>query len=281
MILVGLFLYFGVIFAAVVLLMFPEQRAVAASTCRNSAGALWQRFGRAFRLGASALGTTRDGMQKRTQSLSWWVVEHRAVLVAAAAMMVAPTLLAFWLRGPAVFDFSDGAYVPDRQIAALLQGEQLVPPPPLPPEVFTTREVEQIRPDVMDASRNWTQLDEDFTRRLLFVIQAMRNRYGYEIALLEGYRSPERQTQLAAMGTRVTQAGAYMSYHQYGLAADCAFVRDGKLIISESDPWAMRGYELYGELAESIGLTWGGRWRMRDFGHVELRRDGVLGDPVS
>ena len=72
-----------------------------------------------------------------------------------------------------------------------------------------------------------------------------------------------------------------MSYHQYGLAADFAFVRDGKLVISERDPWAMGGYAHYGELAETVGLVWGGRWQMRDFGHVELRREGVLGSHTS
>ena len=52
------------------------------------------------------------------------------------------------------------------------------------------------------------------------------------------------------------------------------FLRDGKLVISEKDPWAMRGYELYGQVAESVGLTWGGRWKMMDFGHTELRTAG-------
>jgi peptidoglycan L-alanyl-D-glutamate endopeptidase CwlK len=74
----------------------------------------------------------------------------------------------------------------------------------------------------------------------------------------------------------VTNAGAYQSYHQYGLAADSAFLREGKVVVSEKDPWAMRGYELFGETAERVGLTWGGRWKMMDFGHTELRRPGVM-----
>ncbi len=36
-----------------------------------------------------------------------------------------------------------------------------------------------------------------------------------------------------------------------------AFKRDGKVVISERDPWAMRGYQLYGEVAESVGLDLG------------------------
>jgi len=39
----------------------------------------------------------------------------------------------------------------------------------------------------------------------------------------------------------------------------------------------MRGYELYGEVAASLGLTWCGGWKnLKDLGHVELRRPGVL-----
>jgi len=69
-----------------------------------------------------------------------------------------------------------------------------------------------------------------------------------------------------------TRARGYQSYHQFGLAADVAFKRNGKVVISERDPWAMRGYELYGEVAESVGLTWGGRWKsIKDYGHTEYR----------
>jgi peptidoglycan L-alanyl-D-glutamate endopeptidase CwlK len=119
-------------------------------------------------------------------------------------------------------------------------------------------------------------LNADYTQRLLTVFRIMKERHGYEMAILEGYRSPARQDALAALGPGVTNARSWQSWHQYGLAADCAFVRDGKLVISEKDPWAMRGYQLYGQVAESVGLTWGGRWKMMDFGHTELRLPGVM-----
>ena len=70
-------------------------------------------------------------------------------------------------------------------------------------------------------------------------------------------------------------AGAWQSYHQYGVAADVAFWRDGRVVISEKDDWAARGYERLGQVAEAHGLTWGGRWRMRDLGHVEWRTPEV------
>jgi len=141
--------------------------------------------------------------------------------------------------------------------------------------LFMTPEVEVVRPGLVSASRDWALLDKDYSQRLLQAFRIMKERHGYDMALLEGYRSPERQDALAAQGSNVTNAKAFQSWHQYGLAADCAFLRDGKLVISERDPWAMRGYQLFGEVAESLGLTWGGRWKMMDFGHTELRVDGV------
>ncbi|AMO92818.1 D-alanyl-D-alanine carboxypeptidase family protein [Collimonas fungivorans] len=172
--------------------------------------------------------------------------------------------------------YDDSGQVVNQQIAALLEGEQLVPPPPLPPEVFTTQEVAQVRPMLDTASRNWQALDADFTQRLLMTFKIMKEKYGYDMVIIEGYRSPERQNALAQMGGSVTNAKAFQSYHQYGLAADSAFMRSGKLVITEKDPWAMRGYQLYGEVAESVGLTWGGRWKMMDLGHVEFRKPGVM-----
>lgn len=127
------------------------------------------------------------------------------------------------------------------------------------------------------ADRKWDQLDAEFTQRLLAIYQVMREQHGYEMVLVEGYRSPARQDQLAARGQHVTRARGGRSWHQYGLAADSAFMRDGKLVITERDPWAMRGYQLYGQVAREAGLVWGGDWSsIKDLMHVELRREGVM-----
>jgi len=205
---------------------------------------------------------------------------RRLLILSTAGILVAPPLVALVMRKRQLFQYDDDLRVPDEKIAALLNGEQLVPPPPLPPDVFATREVEQVRPALKDASRDWNLLDADFRTRLLLVYKIMREQYGYEMALLEGYRSPERQNRLAQMGSNITNAGAFQSYHQYGLAADNAFLQNGKIVISEKDTWAMRGYQLYGETAESVGLTWGGRWKMMDLGHVEYHKPGFkIGQP--
>jgi peptidoglycan L-alanyl-D-glutamate endopeptidase CwlK len=61
------------------------------------------------------------------------------------------------------------------------------------------------------------------------------------------------------------------------LAANSAFLINGRIVINEKDPAAARGYELFGVVAQSAELAWGDSWRtLKDQGHVELRRPGVL-----
>ncbi|MEY4764666.1 MAG: hypothetical protein RI907_1339 [Pseudomonadota bacterium] len=197
--------------------------------------------------------------------------------------MAAPAGLTWWWasrKGRRLDGYDDAASPTNAHLADLLEGEHLVPPPPLPPDVFLTQEVVQERPLLASADRRWEQLDAEFVQRVLRVFKLMRDQHGYDMALLEGWRSPQRQALLAAQGPSVTQAGAWQSYHQFGLAVDCAFIREGRLVISERDPWAAQGYQRFGEAAEQMGLTWGGRWKMLDLGHVEWRKPGVkLGAP--
>lgn len=269
--------YFLIVVFGVLLVVFPDYRervAAALSGAFNSGVLpLWRAGARV----SSGFQHFNQSVRHSVGGSGRFISANPLLAGSALLVVVAPTLLALVIHTPAIFDFSDDARLVDRQISVLLEGEQLVPPPPLPPEVFTTSEVEQVRPDVVHASRNWSLLDQEFTQRLLVVFKLMKERHGYDMVLVEGYRSPERQARLYEQGSHVTQAGANMSYHQYGLAADSAFFRDGKLVISERDPWAMRGYQLYGEIARQVGLTWGGGWKMQDYGHVELRRAGVLG----
>lgn len=208
--------------------------------------------------------------------------QHRRYLIAAGTIVLIPVLVAFLFRSQVeIAGFSDIDTHEIPVVSALLQGEQLVPPPPLPPETFLTVEVQAERPEIQYASRDWALLDADFRQRLLLSFRIMEREHGYQMVMLEGYRSPDRQDKLAQMGSSVTNAKAYQSYHQYGLAADSAFMRNGKIVITEKDAWAMQGYKLYGQVAESVGLKWGGRWKLMDLGHVELPVKGVLGRPAA
>ena len=274
-----IFAYFLIVSLVLALVLIPQ--------ARHHSGEF---LGRTFRRGAElASRLLQQGVDRasgganpvidaslrgvRTVARHW-----KWCLASVAILALVPTVMAL-LRERNAFEGYDHTATSsvNSHIASLLLGEQLVAPPPLPPELFMTREVERYVPMASTANRQWELLDADFRQRLLLVFQIMREKHGYEMALIEGYRSPQRQAQLAALGPQVTRAGANESYHQYGLGADCAFIQNGKLVISEQDPWAARGYELYGETAAAVGLVWGGSWRnLRDLGHVELRKPGVM-----
>lgn len=89
----------------------------------------------------------------------------------------------------------------------------------------------------------------------------------------------------AEPGPHVTNAVPGRSWHQFGRAADC-YVRSprtGRVL------WRERGrdgdefglatqlYRRFGEFSESFGLTWGGRWSIGDYGHIQ---DARQLDPV-
>jgi peptidoglycan LD-endopeptidase CwlK len=260
--------------------LFPEGRAFAAKS-QQSFFRTWQRL---LHSSFKASGHTLSSASRVPKTLSVllqptgrWVAKHKwAATLALMVLTLPPTLIVLFSSGLSLHGFTDDRVQINSQVTSLLEGEQLVPPAPLPPEIFITAEVEQFRPLLQTASRNWQLLDPAFTQRLLLIFKIMREQHGYEMVILEGYRSPERQNDLARMGGSVTNAKAFQSYHQYGLAADSAFMLNGKLVISEKDAWAMKGYVLYGQVSESVGLHWGGRWKMLDFGHIEWRKPGAM-----
>jgi peptidoglycan L-alanyl-D-glutamate endopeptidase CwlK len=271
------FLYFCLACSLIWLAMFPSGRAAFVQFFAGVQRRLLWHAGGWRRAGDSTVQASWSGARLRLRGWRGFVLRHRVSCAIGLPLILIPTLLALLMRHPGMLPGYEAAgSVVGPQVASLLRGERLAPPAALPPLAFSTREVELLRPLLVDASRNWGLLHPDFSQRLLLAFKIMKEKHGYEMALLEGYRSPARQDLLASAGSQVTNARAFQSWHQYGLAADCAFWREGRLVISEKDPWAMRGYQLYGEVAESLGLTWGGRWTMMDFGHAELRLRGVM-----
>ncbi|WP_343730641.1 M15 family metallopeptidase [Duganella sp.] len=277
MFLFSVLLFFVVTCFCAWLLLFPAGREVVVQSLSAAGRRIAQRLCGGVQDGvqqAHALGRETGNVLRR---LLRFLKRRYLLMLAALVLITVPPMLALMLGGRGMLSgFDSDTQAINEQIAGLLQGEQLSAPAPLPPPTFTTAEVTLVRPMLDGANRNWQLLDPAFAQRLLLVFKIMKERHGYDMAILEGYRSPERQNALAAAGPGVTNARAFQSYHQFGLAADCAFLRDGKLVISEKDPWAMRGYQFYGAAAEAAGLTWGGRWTMMDFGHAELRTPGTL-----
>lgn len=277
MFLFSMLLLFLLACASAWLLLFPASRTMvvqALAQLGRHAGRRVQRWNRGGLRQADALGQAAHHRLRRS---ALFMRRHLLLVLSGSVVLAVPTMLAVLLSGRSMLSsFDSDDHEINAQVAELLKGEQLAAPAPLPPLAFTTAEVAQVRPMLDSANRNWLLLDNQFSQRLLLVFKIMKENYGYDMAILEGYRSPERQNLLAAAGSSVTNARAFQSYHQFGLAADCAFLRDGKLVISEKDPWAMRGYQLYGATAEAAGLHWGGRWTMMDLGHTELRVPGTI-----
>ena len=274
-VIVGVFLYLLAAVGLALLLLVPAARAQAWRGLVRG-----QLRWRAWQHRQTQVAHSVSQQARTHGSQGWELLRRQAwpLGLALLALLLVPAALLLLRQQMPADTFDHRLERPrDARIAALLMGEQLVPPPTLPPELFLQRELEQARPLVRSANREWALLDAEFRQRLLVVFQILKERHGYEAVLIEGYRSPERQAALQALGPQVTQAGAFESYHQHGLAADIAFLRAGRIAISERDPYAMQGYQLLGEAAVSVGLTWGGAWRsLKDYGHVELRRAGVL-----
>jgi peptidoglycan L-alanyl-D-glutamate endopeptidase CwlK len=96
---------------------------------------------------------------------------------------------------------------------------------------------------------------------------------GVNILITQGYRSIDEQNELYAQGRTkpgniVTQVKGGYSYHNYGLAIDFAvYAKDGKTINWNVDKDWMK----VGEIGESLGLEWGGRWTgFKDYPHFQL-----------
>ncbi|MHC1670137.1 M15 family metallopeptidase [Stenotrophomonas maltophilia] len=253
-------------------LLFPETVESLRQAIAKRLGGFRRRAGQVGdRVGHGATGV-RSGVREEVGAVHGALRRHWLILVVAAALLLIPPIVIFVTRQTVVLeDFrGDDLAESSSMVAQLLRGERLTPPPPPPPEVFTTAEVRRLRPEIVTADRKWGQIDPDLQQRVLAIYEVMRRQYGYEMVLIEGYRSPQRQAELMA-GGKATRAGAWQSCHQYGLGVDSAPIRDGKLQWDMEDPWTRRGYFLYGELAEQAGLDWGGNWRsIKDYVHVEM-----------
>lgn len=87
---------------------------------------------------------------------------------------------------------------------------------------------------------------------------------GYDVIVCETYRTPQRQEKLYAQGRTergsiVTQAKAYQSFHNYGLAVDL-MLKDGSAITEE-----------IANIFEKQGFEWGGKWKsFKDYPHFQM-----------
>jgi len=94
------------------------------------------------------------------------------------------------------------------------------------------------------------------------------------------YRSFDEQAKLYAKGrtepgTIVTNAKPGYSYHNYGLAFDVVFKKDGNWSWSEEHDWAALG-----RLGKELGFHWGGDWGW-DKPHFELNFGHTVDDLLA
>ena len=119
-------------------------------------------------------------------------------------------------------------------------------------------------------------LDTEF-RTKLGIFEKRLLESGIRVKLVSGYRSIEEQNRLYALGRTkpgriVTKARGGHSWHNFGLAADYAFISGGQL--TWDGPW-----KLFGRIARECGLEWGGDWRkFPDRPHVQWRRGKTLAE---
>ncbi len=118
-------------------------------------------------------------------------------------------------------------------------------------------------PEAFRVDTSLDRLDPEFRRRLERVMQRMRNEYGHEVRLVEGFRDAARQDFLYAQGR--TRPGPVVTWtrdsaHEHGLAAD--LLVDGRYDNPE-------GYARLAQVAREEGLRTLGP---ADAGHVELVR---------
>jgi peptidoglycan L-alanyl-D-glutamate endopeptidase CwlK len=124
----------------------------------------------------------------------------------------------------------------------------------------------------MSASRDG--LDPVFAQKIALFEKKLAE-HGIKVILTDAYRSIEAQNKLyakgrTAPGSVVTNARGGYSWHNFGLAADYAFVVSGK--VTWNGPW-----DTFGKVAAQCGLEWGGSWKsLKDRPHVQWTKGKTL-----
>lgn len=102
---------------------------------------------------------------------------------------------------------------------------------------------------------------------------------GIDVIITSTYRDAESQNALYAQGRtapgkKVTNAKAGQSYHNWRVAFDFVPIVGGKAMWNDDDLWIKCG-----EIAESVGLEWAGRWiKFKEYPHCQYTGGLTLAD---
>lgn len=106
---------------------------------------------------------------------------------------------------------------------------------------------------------------------------------GIDLLVTSTYRDHESQAELYAQGRTkpgkiVTKAKPGQSWHNWRVAVDVVPLRNGKPV------WGTTGadgelWQKVGEIGESVGLEWAGRWKtFKEFAHFQYTGGLTLAD---
>jgi peptidoglycan L-alanyl-D-glutamate endopeptidase CwlK len=118
-------------------------------------------------------------------------------------------------------------------------------------------------------SRKIDDLDP-YVARLAKSFIAKAKKEGIDVLITSTFRDNESQNELYAQGRTkpgriVTNAKAGQSFHNYRLAFDFVPIVNGKAQWND-----LRTFKRLGELGESIGLEWAGRWKsFKELAHMQ------------
>lgn len=133
--------------------------------------------------------------------------------------------------------------------------------------MINSRKVEDLHPKVADLCRQ-------FLSRC--------NEAGIDVLITSTYRDHESQAELYAQGrtkpgAKVTNAKPGQSFHNWRVAFDFVPIVNGKAAWND-----LALFTRCGEIAESIGLEWAGRWKkMKEMAHCQYTGGLTIADLQS
>lgn len=120
-------------------------------------------------------------------------------------------------------------------------------------------------------SENWkTKVHPELVKRVERLIANLAQ-LGHDVRVHQSLRTDDEQNALYAKGRtkpgkKVTNAKAWQSNHNYGLAVDLVPFINGQFT------WQpIHIFQLIGREAKKLGLEWGGDWKAVDMPHVQLK----------
>ncbi|MEM9043346.1 MAG: transglycosylase SLT domain-containing protein [Pseudomonadota bacterium] len=139
------------------------------------------------------------------------------------------------------------------------------PPVVTPAAVASTAPVPAPAPIITAAPVDVNKRDDDIAklhptvRKSVEAIQKALDDESIPMRVFEAYRAPERQAHLFAQGRtrpgrKVTNANAWESYHQYGMAADFVRFENGGWNWNDSTPQQKSDWNRFHEIARENGL---------------------------